>query len=146
MDTLISSLVKWFKTHNITSHVVAGFVTAVAIAYASDDQVRNLFIGLFSSHPKVLATIGTIFALWLKYSSGHSATGILQEAPKAQEEVQQSQQQQPTEPVHQVTNPVPTVVIQQVPQSPVVSTPEYQKEAIESAEEAIKELNEKNNR
>ena len=78
---------RWIKSRNITSHAVAGVITTVALAYVSDEQVRSFVVTLLTNHPTVLAGITWAFILWLKYSSAHSAVGILQQVPAATAEV-----------------------------------------------------------
>jgi hypothetical protein len=52
-------------------------------AYISDDQVRTYVFKLFVNHPNMLAVLGGLCVMWLKYSPAHSPIGILQEVPAA---------------------------------------------------------------
>ena len=65
---MIDKLLSWLKSKNVTSHTVAGVVTAACLAYVGDQQVRDFVNGLFEHHPKILGVITASVALWLKYS------------------------------------------------------------------------------
>jgi hypothetical protein len=87
MKKLIAKIVAWFRSRNITSHAVAGLATMAAGAYAADPDVRAIVLSLLQTHPKIVAGIGTACVLWMKYSSAHSAIGVLQQVPEAKAEL-----------------------------------------------------------
>ena len=73
MNTIIS----WFKSKNITAHMVFGLATATAAAITFDPQVQQFLVAVLKGHPALVADILLAAGVIAKYSHSSSPAGTL---------------------------------------------------------------------
>jgi|ERR1035437_2672369 hypothetical protein len=74
----------WFRSKNITTHTVGGFIVLAATVYDSSAQVRDYVATLLVGYPMVVTKIGVLAAnivagvtLWRNYATSRSDAGVL---------------------------------------------------------------------
>jgi hypothetical protein len=64
----MSQIIAWFKSKNISSHVVAVTIVALATLIVTDSQVQAFVLQLFATYPKIGTAIVAIAGIIFKYS------------------------------------------------------------------------------
>lgn len=64
----VDAFLAWLKSKNITSHTVVVAIVFLATALVEDQQVRDFFISMFQTHPKIVAVVISLAGIIFKYS------------------------------------------------------------------------------
>ncbi len=80
MNALVQQFIAWVRSKNITAHSIAVAAIAFATLYTSDGQFRDFVLSLVGAHPKIVADIGALVVLILKYSRSSSSAGTVSQA------------------------------------------------------------------
>ena len=80
----MNKIAAWFRSKNITTHTVGGFLVTAAFAYTTSPALRDYIGTLLVGYPVIVTKIGVLavdisagVTLWRNYSHSSSAAGTL---------------------------------------------------------------------
>lgn len=73
----MAALLAWLRSKSFTSHSVAAGAVFLAGLISTDQQVRDLMLTFFKSHPAIGTDIVALAAIVLKYSHSSSPAGAV---------------------------------------------------------------------
>jgi hypothetical protein len=73
----MNEIIAWFKSKNITAHVLAGLAITAATVITSDQQVQQFLVAVLKAHPAAAADIVLAAGIIAKYTHSSSPAGTL---------------------------------------------------------------------
>lgn len=85
----IDVIIAWLKSKSITSHSIAAAAVAFAVAYSTNEPLRDLVLSILKNHPVIVGDLGLAVGAILKYTHSSSPAGavaaaeVIEASPKA---------------------------------------------------------------